>query len=276
MRRPYPGPSLPAPGSRISGWLDPGSLIAPALCPGSAEQPSHPLEMSLETLSAARGPRRARRQPCGGGGGAAGKPERPPRGPWAASPGAASRPARPPARPPASPRPARSHRDAELSRAPAVRSPRPAPSPARGQITGRHTPPARPPTPRASHGPSSQRSPSAPLLRPRRCPSSSSGARLRGARPDRVTRADGTARASPCPPSPRARRGRARQQPRRDAPVSSRASAVPSTCSPGKVGAPEERRRGLQPGRDPHSKPGERGKPLLRGSWSQTRGEGNR
>lgn len=130
MQRPYPGPSLSASGSRISGWLDPGSLITPALCPGSAEQrlPSHPLEMSLETLSAARWPPPPPdASPAVEAGEAAGKPERSPWGPWTASLGAASRPTRPPARPTASPRPARSHPDGELSGAPAGRSPRPPP-----------------------------------------------------------------------------------------------------------------------------------------------------
>lgn len=37
-----------------------------------------------------------------------------------------------------------------------------------------------------------------------------------------------------------------------------------------------ERRRGLQSGRDPHSNPGERWKPLPRGSWSQTLGAGGK
>ena len=156
------------------------------------------------------------------------------------------------------------------------------PSPAQGpDHRERHTPPARLPAPRASHGPCSQRSPSSPLLRPRRSPSSSSGAQPRGARPDRVTRADGTARTSPCPPSPRARRGRARQEPRRDALVSSRASAVPSTCSPGKVGAPEERWRrgggGCSRGGTRTPTRGNAGSPSLGGPgpklWGRERGE---
>lgn len=214
--------------------------------------------MSLETLSAARGPRPrptpalrwGRGKQLGNRSGLPGDPGPPLPAPPRGRPGPRQGPRRP--RGP----PARTPTGSSLALRP-FGAPALHPSPAQGpDHRERHTPPARLPAPRASHGPSSQRSPSSPLLRPRRYPSSSSGARPRGARPDRVTRADGTARISPCPPSPRARRGRARQEPRRDAPVSSRASAVPSTCSPGKVGAPEERRRGLQSGRNPHSKPG--------------------
>lgn len=203
--------------------------------------------MSLETLSAAHWPPpRPDASPAVGAGEAAGKPERSPWGPWTSSPGAASRPTQPPARPTASPRPARSHPDGERSRAPAGQSPRPPPQSGPGARSQGETHSARAPAGPARLSRSLlPASPSSPLLRPRRSPSSSSGARPRGACPDRVTRADGTTRTSPCPPSPRARRGRARQEPRRDAPVSSRASAVPSTCSPGKVGAREERwRRG--------------------------------
>ncbi|XP_061019944.1 proline-rich protein 2-like [Dama dama] len=127
VRRPYPGPSLSASGSHISSWLDPGSLITPALCPGSAEKrlPSHPLETSLETLSAARGPRPrptpalrwGRGKQLGNRGGLPGDPGPPLPAPPRGRPGPRPGPRRP----------ARSHPDGELSRAPAVRSPRPPP-----------------------------------------------------------------------------------------------------------------------------------------------------
>ena len=193
---PVPFPRPPAPYQLLS---HPGSLIIPALCPGSAVQrlPSHPLEMSLETLSGARWP-----PPCGGGRGSS----------WETgegSPGTLGGSSR--RRLATGPAPGRAHA-VPVARPPAraptgstcpprTGRPEPPPStPARptDQIAGRHIPPRA----RLSRSfPPARALAPLPQLRLRRSPSSSSGARPRGARPDPVTRADGTARTSPCPPS---------------------------------------------------------------------------
>ncbi|XP_019322515.2 vinexin isoform X1 [Panthera pardus] len=139
---------------------------------------------------------------------AAGKPERAPQGPSAAPPGAARGRPGPLGRGPQLPRGAPRRRALARPGRPAGA---PAPQAGEAQIGGRQTaPPARalvavlPPC---------------ACPRPGRSPSSSSRALPRGAGPDPVTRAGGTARTSPCPPSSRARRGRTRQEPGRDAPA---------------------------------------------------------
>ena len=160
-------------------------------------------------------------RPAVGAGEAAGKPERAPRGPWAVPPGAASRPARPPAGPTPSPWPARPpapRRGALAHPGPAGPSPRPPPQP--GPLTRSQGDTFR--RARASHGPSPQRAPSPPSpnsgsvdpplppLGPGLAEPVLTRSRGRTAQPGLLP-----AR----PPSPRARRGCARQEPRRDAPV---------------------------------------------------------
>lgn len=181
-------------------------------------------------------PRPARRQPCGGGGEAAGKPERSPWGPWTSSPGAASRPTRPPAGPTASPRPAHC---TPTGSSLAPRRPEPPSRPGRPGAGSqeRHILPARLPAPRASHGPCSQRRPRPHFSAAPPIPLFLLGRPACGARPDRVTRVDGTARTSPCL-APRPALVPRQAETRRDAPVSSRASAVLHLLSR-KVGAPE-------------------------------------
>lgn len=161
--------------------------------------------MSLETLSGARRssrPAPSRRQPCGGGrdrqlgnpSGLPGDPRRPLPAPPPAGPApSAGAPASPP-------RPARPGPDGGHSHAPAA-----ARRPDGREALRRRPRPSLPVLPARALGPSVPRFPL--------------GRGPRGARPDPVTRAAGTARTAACPPSLRARRGRARQEPGRDAPA---------------------------------------------------------
>lgn len=195
-----------------------------------------------------------------GPGKAAGKPERAPQGPSAAPPGAArGRPGplgRGPLRPRGAARRRALARPSRPARAPAtqagegVAGPSTLPARPTAQIGRRQTaPPARAPLAVL---------PPCACPPPRRSPSSSSGALPRGARPDPVTRASGTARTSPCPTFSRARRGRTRQEPGRDAPalpgVLSRCHllAGEGRCREGE-GA--ERRRGPEGGEGPVPNP---------------------
>lgn len=225
----------PSPNQSLAGA---GSLITRAPRPGSAVQPvpSHPLELSLETLSGSpRPPPRARldASPAAGAGrqlgnqsGLPGDPGGPSRRLRAAGPAPLARATESPQRAPTE----------------ATRTPR---LPARvaavlPRLTGRIGSGQTASRPRPCR-PSSQRA-RGPVH-----PSSSSGARPCGARPDPVTR--WTAQPGPLPalpPSPRARPGRTRQEPGRDAPAllgvlsACHLRAVEGRCG----GEGEERRRG--------------------------------